>query len=1404
MANDPYDLSTVQHVLPGYPVSGPVSSQPTRALELRLRSLEALVQELLDQQTTGQGASIIRGVKLGTTVAGDSAVALYNVVYYDNSTGTYLPAVAGLTFQGGSYQPNAAALALGVCITVNADNTGDVMVAGYHDWNDDIRAQMLMDKEIFTAGVPYYLTDDPLQAGRITQYPPSLRVRVLLGTYEDFILQPEYGSTETMESVQRIPIGARAVGSVRVDQATGTAARIVGFDALENYAPNAWRLTNQSTVPDLQSFGWLVADISVMQLPAAPIWIKVEVAAGGIMSVYSANSLAELTTSTDPGTFNLVNYSALAPGSEISIRAYTVKSRDDVQLGTLQFSFVNADTILPRFCVLQFPTSFQGWKMVNPPVTPQLTVVVDTKGGTVTSGPITGVTVIEGGSGYATPPQVVFTDPTHGGSGATAIAVLNSTGSVVRIDVTAGGTGYATSTVATLEMSVNTLPVLNGGQGAQLSVQSSGGAVTGITVVNGGSGYWTPPAVIINDPASGQGATAVAEVDSNGVLLRVTVSNPGVNYTAPVALVVLANNYGYWKATPPVLNYVLGTGGVITGVGVPNGGAGILANSTVTFTSASGNGATGIARTDPTTGAILGINITAGGTAYGLPITAQFITMGPLLELVGGSPTTGSEAAGTLTLTENSVGAVDLRCRGTGYVPGATVVFEAAALASGGTPAQATATLNGSGGVDSINLINPGSGYKYPPAITLGNSVSGYGFKAVALLTASVTGATVTSGGRNYQYMPTARAAVPLKTISMTNNGSGYARSTVALVSGGSALPGTTIIPAIVDPVVSTIVGPTFGTVTSVNVISGGYNYATPPVVTFYGAYVDRLNPPTATLTLGTGDKASQVVSAAVGNNGTSGCVPAPICTIAAPEIVGYGNKANGIARVGGWVRSVKILDPGYRQHPTQASSVPKIVLVNDRYGYGAEIRALFHPMDGTANEGALEYVEIIDPGAGFDPNAALTWDYSSGDVTLDNGGRKAQLGIYLEGSDGVARVDVGDHGWGYGVAPVVTIAPPTSGSQATAIADLWGVGAQVSVDLYGWGGPTLTLPTPTGRNALQINNWAADSALLSGISKPKPQAVFYYNFLADPLSLQKYPPLPLDKATFSLNGTELYLTAVPDGINFSDPSADIGVSPLTLLWPTVNPMGCPWDAQFQPMTFAAGMGGVDCLIPGTGLPGDDSTWWRWQTNVYGLQPIVNRSWLNSNRTSRFYLSGRVSGLAVVPPLQLVDLLTGEVLPSDGSPQTGVLGLQQNSQTNVLLGSPILVDLAAPNLLQVIYTNTTSRRVYVSAFLMVVMFQTNRPGGLAPTVASSAKITIGTQAGNYRDMVGNYDTTQPDNSAPSSTLYAAGQVKEIVPDTNFPSVLVNQGQSVYLRVVTPAGDPIQQQTVSIQPNGYFV
>jgi FtsP/CotA-like multicopper oxidase with cupredoxin domain len=127
------------------------------------------------------------------------------------------------------------------------------------------------------------------------------------------------------------------------------------------------------------------------------------------------------------------------------------------------------------------------------------------------------VKVTNGGSAYASLPDVSITGAT--GSGATATATVSG-GKVTAITVTNGGSGYTGTSVT-----------ITGGSGSLATASATvvGGIVAGITVTDGGSGYTFPTVDFVG--GSGSGAAGTLTV-SGGAVTAVTLTNGGTGYTS--------------------------------------------------------------------------------------------------------------------------------------------------------------------------------------------------------------------------------------------------------------------------------------------------------------------------------------------------------------------------------------------------------------------------------------------------------------------------------------------------------------------------------------------------------------------------------------------------------------------------------------------------------------------------------------------------------------------------------------------------------------------------------------------------------------------------------------------------------------------------------------------------------
>jgi hypothetical protein len=136
---------------------------------------------------------------------------------------------------------------------------------------------------------------------------------------------------------------------------------------------------------------------------------------------------------------------------------------------------------------------------------------------------VTALQLTNGGSGYTSAPSVSISG--GGGSGASAVAEVSL--GLASVNITNGGSGYASPTVSFSG---------GGGSGAAGIATVSGGVITKISLTSVGSGYTSAPAVIISD-TSGLGAAASATLANTGSVV-LTLTSGGGGYTSNPSVLI--------------------------------------------------------------------------------------------------------------------------------------------------------------------------------------------------------------------------------------------------------------------------------------------------------------------------------------------------------------------------------------------------------------------------------------------------------------------------------------------------------------------------------------------------------------------------------------------------------------------------------------------------------------------------------------------------------------------------------------------------------------------------------------------------------------------------------------------------------------------------------------------------
>lgn len=791
------DLSQVRHVEQGDPVAERNTAQPTRALELRLAQLRELVLSM--RSATESGMLVIRGV---TILTGPDGVALHDVVFYNSNTNLYEKALAAVTAVTDGFINNPTAYSFGIAISVSG-NKADIMVGGYQAWADSNHKQaMLESTESYRPGVPYFLSDR--EPGKLTRFAPTLRVQVLIGTDQHFVLGVSWATPEAIENLYAVTAGMRPVGSLRLVGPDGEQNVIVGFDAIEKYSEpqQAWRSTKDSTVSEVQQFGYLIADAEVVLQPERPVYVSVNVSINGTVTVFSADTLENLI-SGGPLIFNSSNsLTALSSGTADSVRIYTVLDTTGKTVGTLKFRFVSTDCSFARRVIFKFPEDFQGWKHVHAPITPRATAIL-------AGGQITGVDVVESSVGYSSAPTVVITDPD--GSGAVATAVIDEWGGVSSVIMSSFGSGYTNPTVA-FDSQVTDLSVMNGGSGAELSAAVDDGAISSISITDGGDGYLSNPDVLVVDADGGGSGAVVLALARNGKVVECKIANPGQNYVSPVLIVRPRLNGQYEKTTPAELTVTV-VDGEVTEVLVASGGYNYAPGAKVNFFGVGSGAEASI--TLNAAGSITAVAVTNGGADYDDDTMAWVDEKTPKLFIDGGEPTAVAE--GQVTMSSMHLESVEVVSEGLAYSNGVTIAASGG-LAAGGVAAQLKAVLDGEGRIVDVLVINPGSGYRSKPTLTLSSVGDGNGAVLRPVLGSEIITAELLATGSGYQSQPTAWAGVPLKLIEVESGGSDYASAPEVTISAPEDPSGTQ----------ATAVAVLGGEIAAVTIVNGGSGYIDP------------------------------------------------------------------------------------------------------------------------------------------------------------------------------------------------------------------------------------------------------------------------------------------------------------------------------------------------------------------------------------------------------------------------------------------------------------------------------------------------------------------------------------------------------------------------------------------------
>ena len=168
----------------------------------------------------------------------------------------------------------------------------------------------------------------------------------------------------------------------------------------------------------------------------------------------------------------------------------------------------------------------KGYSDSNPPV---VQVQSPTKSGstqaklkaTVTNGAVTGLEILNSGSGYTFTPRLTFRQP---GGGKLAVPTITN-GSIDGVPaITDVGFGYTTAPTIYVDEPTGSNPI----KASLRANLATDGTIASITVLNAGQGYTTVPRLAIVDPVGAQ--ILQTSVDGDGRVINIELLDGGSGY----------------------------------------------------------------------------------------------------------------------------------------------------------------------------------------------------------------------------------------------------------------------------------------------------------------------------------------------------------------------------------------------------------------------------------------------------------------------------------------------------------------------------------------------------------------------------------------------------------------------------------------------------------------------------------------------------------------------------------------------------------------------------------------------------------------------------------------------------------------------------------------------------------
>lgn len=298
--------------------------------------------------------------------------------------------------------------------------------------------------------------------------------------------------------------------------------------------------------------------------------------------------------------------------------------------------------------------------------------------------------------------SVTFSAPPSGTT-ATGNVTLASTGNITGIEMVTSGFGYNTPPTVTIDSPT--------GSGAVLTASLGGGEISEITVQSSGNNYVATSNIVIQNQDS---TSARANLVIHFKLDSIDMTSGGDNYTANANIQFVGGLVAGGR--PATANLVLAANGMIEDFLITFNGNGYISAPSVIINRNSGIAGNNAVIASANIGygyidRVVIVNPGAGGYSFRPNVTIN-------RNGTNGYPLTNADLTVRIAALVNSISVTG----GSGYSSPANVIITPATQDLPYISSNATAIASLGYTIQSVNIINSGSGYQSAPTVTITNA----------------------------------------------------------------------------------------------------------------------------------------------------------------------------------------------------------------------------------------------------------------------------------------------------------------------------------------------------------------------------------------------------------------------------------------------------------------------------------------------------------------------------------------------------------------------------------------------------------------------------------------------------------------------------------------------------------